>query len=144
MTTSMTTEAGGERAWARSLFFEVAALLLAMQMLWAAVAHAHGDFDPKHGGIMSFGGEISFEFVVKEDGVTLYVEDHGTPVETEGSRGKLVVLGSSPERTVALVPAGGNTLVARDFRPAPGARLRILVDFADGSITMAQVTAAKS
>lgn len=83
-------------------------LLLAM----TAAALAHGDWPPKHGGIMNDGGETSFELVVPraKGKATLYVEDHGTAVPTQGARGTFSVTRGDTTRSVDLREAGGNRL----------------------------------
>lgn len=75
-------------------------------------AAAHGDWPPKHGGIMNDGGETSFELVVSrgKGKATLYVEDHGTAVPTQGARGTFSVTRGATSRSVDLRAAGANRL----------------------------------
>ncbi len=90
----------------------VARVLCAACLLCALVpvVNAHGDWPAKHGGIMNDGGETTFELIVRRGKVTLYLEDHGVSLPTQGSRGTLSVTGGTTKRSVDLEAAGANRL----------------------------------
>lgn len=79
-----------------------------MLLLAAAAACAYGDWPPKHGVQMNEAGETSFELVARRREMTLCVEDHGTPLPTQRTKGVLTVtrgerLWSSDIRAVRFV-----------------------------------------
>ena len=76
----------------------------------ATPATAHGDWPAKHGGLMNEGGETSFELVVRGRQVVLHVEDHGTPVDTKGARGILVIARGDQTWRSEIKAIGGNRL----------------------------------
>ena len=100
-------------------------LLLAFLTGATSLCLAHGDWSPKHGGILSVGGEITFELVRRSSEAILYVEDHGEFVSTSGAIGTLDVYRGDGTQTVELIGAGGNTLVARGVQFASGDRVRV-------------------
>jgi len=100
-------------------------LIFAFLLGGVSLCLAHGDWPPKHGGIMSVGGEITFELVRRSNDVVIYVEDHGEFVATSGAIGSIEVFGDDGMRTVELVAAGANTLVANQVQFARGDRIRV-------------------
>ncbi|WP_157039711.1 hypothetical protein [Aquincola tertiaricarbonis] len=96
---------------------------------------AHGYFPPKHGGLMSEGGEISMELVTQAARTVLYVEDHGTPVPTAGATGA-VALGTigSTQQVLALVGDGDNRLVGPPLRLSAGDRVVARAELPDGNV----------
>ena len=100
-------------------------LLFALLLGGMSLCLAHGDWPPKHGGIMSVGGEITFELVRRSNDVVIYVEDHGEFVATSGAIGSIEVYGEDGTQTVELVAAGANALVANRIQFASGDRIRV-------------------
>jgi uncharacterized Zn-binding protein involved in type VI secretion len=97
----------------------------------SGTAFAHGD-NPKHGGVVSSASDMSFELVDKDGKATLYVNDHGKPVDTTNVTGKLTVLSGSEKTEVPLEPAGDNTLATKgEARLAKGSKAIAAVTFAD-------------
>ena len=86
--------------------------------------HATDDLKPKHGGIVSQArNDIDFELVAKPDAITLYVRDHGKPVDTKGATGKIQVLVGTEKTEATLVAAGENRLQAKgNFKVAKGTK----------------------
>lgn len=92
---------------------------------------AHGD-KPKHGGVVSTANDISFELVSKDGKATVYVNDHGKPVDTTGATGKLTVLNGAEKTEIPLEAAGSNTLATKeDAKLAKGSKAIAAVTFAD-------------
>jgi hypothetical protein len=80
--------------------------------------------EPKHGGVVSEASDLTFELVVDGDTATIYVEDHGKPVTTDAVvSGTLTVLHGREKSTVAIKPAGDNTLEAKGVKAGKGARV---------------------
>ncbi|KIF81598.1 hypothetical protein [Noviherbaspirillum autotrophicum] len=102
----------------------------------ATGAYAHGD-KPKHGGIVqSASNDISFELVNKDGKATIYVEDHGKPVATAGTSGKLTVLNGADKTEVPLEPTADNILVSKsNVALGAGAKAIASVTFADKKTT---------
>lgn len=99
-----------------------AVLVLATIYLSGGPAMAHTGEKPKHGGIVRAASELSFEIVPAADRTTIYIEDHGKPVSTQGMSGKLIVLEGVHKSEAALVPAGNNRLVAQGIKLGKGAK----------------------
>jgi hypothetical protein len=87
----------------------------------SAGVYAH-DSPARHGGIVRTVGDLHFELVAREGGVTIHVEDHGKPVPTAGMSGKLTVLVGKETSEVPLLPAGEGRLEAKGVKLGAGAR----------------------
>lgn len=99
------------------------ALLLGVSLLGAATGvMAHEGAKPKHGGVVQSASDLSFELVRQDDGVLVYVEDHGKPAATQGMSGKLTVLNGSQKSEAELKPAGDNKLEAKGVKLGAGAK----------------------
>ncbi|KRB71307.1 hypothetical protein [Noviherbaspirillum sp. Root189] len=105
--------------------------LAAMTMALSGNVLAHGD-KPQHGGVVSTANDMSFELVNKDGKATVYVKDHGKPVDTTGATGKLTVLNGTEKIEVPLESAGNNTLATKeDAKLAKGSKAIAAVTFAD-------------
>lgn len=110
--------------------------LMALAVMTVAVAVsgtalAHGE-KPKHGGVVSSASDLSFELVNKDGKATVYVNDHGKPVDTTGATGKLTVLNGAEKTEVPLQPAGENTLTTKgEAKLAKGSKAIAGITFAD-------------
>lgn len=89
----------------------VAALILSVSNLAVAGEKDH-DSAPRHGGIVSVVNDVNYELVAKPDQITLYIIDHGKPVDTKGASATLTLLSSAGKSEVMLSPAGENKLHA--------------------------------
>ena len=70
-------------------------LALSLAALASSNAHAHGDAKPQHGGILQVVNDLQFELVLLPkpgDAASLYVSDHGKPMDASKLSGKLTVL----------------------------------------------------
>lgn len=93
----------------------------------AALAHAeHGQ--SQYGGVVAEAGEAQFEIIVKDGRLTVYVTNHGVPVDTTGASGKLTALAGSAKIEFDLKPAGDNRLQGQG-NVAAGAKLLINVQW---------------
>lgn len=103
------------------------AVLLSVAGLGCGAAFAHGDTNPKHGGVVQLVGETVFELVAKPDGAEVYlVDDHENAVATDFT-GKIKVLSGGVTQDVALVPGAGNKFTAPGVKLVSGARAIITV-----------------
>lgn len=85
--------------------FALSALLTATPVL------AHEDHGKSmHGGFVLDTGFVQFEIVGKDGLLTVHASDHGKPVATAGTTGKLTVLTGSAKREIELKPLKDNLL----------------------------------
>lgn len=85
--------------------------------------HAH-DVKPQYGGVVSVVKDVNYELVAKPDSITLYVNDHGKPVDTKDASAALTLLSASGKTDVKLAPAGENKLEAKgNFKVQPGTKV---------------------
>ena len=109
--------------------FAVAAFAAGVILSGQALAHGA---KPKHGGIVQAAGDLSFELVAKDGGVTIYVDDHGKNKQTAGATGTLTVLKGTQKTELQLEPGGDNTLVVKGKAElAKGSKAVAAVTFAD-------------
>ncbi|RZI40016.1 hypothetical protein EGT07_25500 [Herbaspirillum sp. HC18] len=84
--------------------------------------HAH-DVTPQYGGVVSVVQDVNYELVAKPDSITLYINDHGKPLDTKGAMATVTLLSASDKADVTLAPAGENKLEAKDvFKVGPGTK----------------------
>lgn len=123
------------RPWADRRRRTIGPLVLAWLLSVSGMVCAHGYFPPKHGGLMSEGGEISMELVTQAARTVLYVEDHGKPVPTAGATGA-IALGTigATQQVLALVGDGDNRLVGPPLRLSAGDRVVARAELPDGNV----------
>ena len=104
----------------------------------AGLAQYADQDEPRHGGVTNWNtnSEYSFELVARQDGVTLYIEDHETPVSTKGAKGTLVIRRAGASNRAPLVPAGDNRMIARGASATRGDHVAATVTLASGAIMM--------
>ncbi len=96
-----------------------------------AIVQAHGDVEPKHGGVVAIVKDIDYELVAKPNTVTIYVEDHGKSVDTKTATAKVTMLTGSQKSEVRLTPAGDNKLEAKGkFDAKDGTKVIAIITFA--------------
>jgi hypothetical protein len=100
----------------------ISALVFGACTVAMSASFGHTGPKPKHGGIVQGASELSFELVAQPEGATLYVEDHGKPLATQGMTGKLTVLNGSEKTESELKPAGDNKLEAKGVKLGAGAK----------------------
>jgi hypothetical protein len=113
----------------------LAGIAMLVQALVFCSAYAHGDHEPKHGGIMGRGDDsISVELVMEKGAAILYIDDDGgAPLPTENVKGTLSLAGPGrPAQAGKLIPAGGNKLMAEGLTPVSGDRLRARIILPNG------------
>ena len=96
-----------------------------------AIVQAHGDVEPKHGGIVAIVKDIDYELVAKSDTVTIYIEDHGKSVDTKAATAKVTMLTGGQKSEASLTPAGDNKLEAKGkFDAKDGTKVIAIITFA--------------
>ena len=100
----------------------LAAVVLGLSTLVFNAAQAHGEYKPKHGGVVSAASDLHFELVATSTGAALYIDDHGKPVSPTGMTGKLTVLKGTEKSEAELVVAG-DKLEARGLKLVKGAKV---------------------
>jgi hypothetical protein len=113
----------------------VAALAVA-----SVTVQAHGPAAAKHGGVVQSANDLGFELVSQPDGAVLYIEDHGKPFATQGTKGKLTVLQGADKSEVDLVPTGNNALQATGAKLAAGAKAVAAVTLPNGKVVTVRFT----
>jgi hypothetical protein len=88
----------------------------------AAPAWAHGSDAPKHGGVVQATSDLGFELASTAEGASLYIEDHGKPLSTQGVSSKLTVLSGADKSEAELTPASDNRLDAKGVKLPAGAK----------------------
>lgn len=84
--------------------------------------HAH-DAKAQYGGVVTVVKDVNYELVGKPDSITLYINDHGKPVDTKGAMATVTLLSASDKADVTLMPAGGNKFEAKGvFKAGPGTK----------------------
>lgn len=79
---------------------------------------------PRHGGVVAVVKDIHYELVATPNIITLYVTDHGKPVDTKDASATLTLLSPSYKADVKLVAGGENKLQAKgDFKVQPGTKV---------------------
>jgi hypothetical protein len=114
--------------------------LAAVALVWSGIASPqYADQEaPHHGGLTNWNtnSEYSFELVSRKAAITLYIEDHETPVPTKGAKGTLVIRRGATSNTTSLVPDGDNRMVARGTSTKPGDRVVATVTLVNGAVMM--------
>ncbi len=106
-------------------------LALTSVLTLPAMVQAHGDVEPKHGGVVAVVKDIDYELVAKPDTVTIYVEDHGKSVDTKAATAKVTMLTGSQKPEASLTPAGDNKLEAKGkFDAKEGTKVIAIITFA--------------
>lgn len=109
-------------------FFGVLAIAAAMNI---GTAQAHGDPNPRHGGIVQIAGEVKLELVARGDAAELYLDDHGETLPTAKLSGKLTVMSGGTKTEAKLEPASGDKLVAKGVKLAKGDKVIVVVTMED-------------
>ena len=99
-------------------------LLTALCALLSAASQpvsAHIVPDPKYGGMVAASAHVDFELVAVDGVVTMFVEDHGELLSTDGMQGHLEVSIGDQKQSVPLLAVAPNLLVAQGVYLQPGA-----------------------
>lgn len=114
------------------------ALAFAVALSSSAIAGAHGIAIPKHGGLVDNGGEITFELVTSKNRITIFVDDHGKPVSTQGASAELLAGSRTGKRIATLSPSGLNAVSGTKPVFRSGDRLYVRLTMHDGSISIGE------
>ena len=129
----------------------IRALLIALSLIWPAVALAHTDeyFDKNpgpHHGQMRMAGPYHLELVAGKNELTLYVTDHAnTPIESAGGSAKAILTSGKKRYVVVLMPAGENVLNGSgEFKVTKSTNVSMLVTLPHGESQRAHFTLKKT
>lgn len=93
-----------------------AATLVSLALLVSAPSFAQGPHageNPQYGGVLAEVKGTHYELVAKPDSITIYLDDHGKKISTQGASAKVTLLNGSEKTEVNLAPAGENKLEAK-------------------------------
>ncbi|GHG77767.1 hypothetical protein GCM10010919_33650 [Alishewanella longhuensis] len=102
--------------------------------LVSPVALSHSDAKPQHGGVLHSKYDLNFELVREADSISLYVDDHGEPVDTTALTGQIMILAGGERSEAALVAAGAGKLIATGVHIPDGARVVVSLTDADNKV----------
>lgn len=88
----------------------VAASSLITVSSYAGEGHDHG---PRYGGVVREVKELAYELVAKPNSLTLYINDHGSPVATQGAVAQVTLVAGSARSSASLIPVGENRMAAQ-------------------------------
>lgn len=106
-------------------------LVFSASALGLNTAYAHGNAEPEHSGIVQVANEIVVELVSRGDVAEVYLKDDDDPMPTNGMSGKLNITTAGSKSEAVLKPAGGNKLEAKGVKLASGAKVLVIVQFAE-------------
>ncbi len=115
-------------------------LVVAATVLSVNATMAHGPKAAKFGGTVATAGDLGFELAVQGDTVTVYVDDHGTPLPTAGMSGKLTLLKGAEKSEAVLVAAAPNKLEAKGLKLSAGTKAVAVVTLADKKVVTVRFT----
>ena len=105
-------------------------LLVTSLLVFTPLALSHGSLEPEHGGIVKEKHDLVFELVREESTISLYLRDHGKPVNAESIEGSVTILASGKKQVVKLNYASENKMVA-ETTIDDGAKLLVKVKMED-------------
>lgn len=87
----------------------IKSVLIAICLVTSAIANASSghDLTPKNGGLVAETKDVTLELVASGNTVTVYVRDHGKPVDAGKLKGKLVTLSGATRSEYVLQPTNG-------------------------------------
>jgi hypothetical protein len=85
-------------------------------------AHAD-DAKASHGGVATVIKDVNYELVARPDVITLYVTDHGKPVNLTGASAKLTLLSTSKQEEVMMTPTSDALQIEGAFNVAAGTKV---------------------
>ncbi|RZL64783.1 MAG: hypothetical protein EOP81_07285 [Variovorax sp.] len=125
----------------RLRLIEVVRCTILSALILPAAAWSHGDWPPRHGGVMNVGGETSFELVQRRSGVHFHVSDHGEILSTIGSKATLSVKRDGKEKTFEGKPRGDSELFFPKARVTEEDSAQVRVTFGNGSVALGRFPA---
>ncbi|KKO46032.1 hypothetical protein WG68_06620 [Arsukibacterium ikkense] len=105
----------------KQLFMVLA--IMSVLILVSPAALSHSDAKPQHGGVLHSKYDLNFELVREADSISLYVDDHGEPVDTTALTGQIMILAGGTRSEAALIAAGAGKLTATAVHIPDGARV---------------------
>jgi hypothetical protein len=132
----------------------IASALAALAMSgWVHDEPTLAKFDRPNGGQLRMAGKYHYELLVapasaqaREAPVTVFVTDlEGNKIPTEGATGSVAFVGSRPETTIVLRPAGGNAMKGDGtYLSTPAIDAVVSIELADRRAEQVLFTAANA
>ena len=123
------------------MLFASMLLMATLQLLTSAPASAHGDSVARYGGIAVASGEMTVEFVISPERVSIHLNDHGDAVSVKGAEGTLVVEASDGDgRAIAMRPHPDDGFEV-SVSLKRGETLKFFVKMPDGQVHVAKLMA---
>jgi hypothetical protein len=110
-------------------FRRAAAVIIALAAAsLPALVFAHGNHQPRHGGVIDSDRTTTLELVVRPDKVEVYVLYDEEAIESKGMKGtvKITPPGAAP-KTYNLIAGGGNRLVANGAKAPKGSTAEVTI-----------------
>lgn len=108
----------------KMVFFLV---VLSTLLLTFNLAYAHSNARPMYGGMVETVGDTSFELVVNDDGVDLYILEEGIEISTTGKTAKVIINDNGTRSEFMLEPVGGNRFSAKGATIPSGAAVSVML-----------------
>lgn len=97
----------------KSVITAVVASLSLLVSILSFAQSAHQGENPQYGGVLAEVKGTQYELVAKPDSITIYIDDHGKKVSTQGATAKVTLLNGSDKTEATLASAGENKLEAK-------------------------------
>lgn len=102
-------------------------VVLSTLLLTFNLAYAHSNTRPMYGGVLETVGDTSFELVVNDDGVDLYILEEGVEISTSGKTAKVMINNNGERSEFMLEPADGNRFSAKGVTIPSGAAVSVVL-----------------
>lgn len=102
-------------------------------------SHAH-QVKPSHGGVVSVVKDVNYELVAKADSLSLFVNDHGQPVDLKGASARVTLLSGSDKSETTLLPVGDRLEAKGNFKVGPGTKAVAQVALKSGTTASVRFT----
>jgi hypothetical protein len=113
-----------------SLFFVTLTGAICASNTLAADQHQGHNHDGKHathaqlyGGVVTEVKDINYELVAKADSLTLYIIDHGKPLDVKGASATLALLSAAGKTDVVLQPVADRLEAKGTFKLGAGTKV---------------------
>lgn len=95
------------------------------------LAYAHSTSRPINGGIVETVGDTTFELVVNEDSIELYIMEEGVEIPVANMTAKIMINLNGARSEVMLEPGDGNGFSADGVTIPSGAKVSVMLTHKD-------------
>ncbi len=111
----------------KRLFTTLLALTMACSASFA-VAHGNEEAAAQRNGLVATANDLVFELAADAQGLALYIDDHGKPLDVAGASAKVTLLSGGAKQEAVLIPEGNRLLAAGDFNLDAGTKAIAIVE----------------